>query len=307
MAHDLKDDAANILFNISAVERETGLSKDTLRMWERRYDFPQPVRDTHGDRAYTTEQITKLRLIRRLLDQGHRPGKIIGLDDAHLERLVTDPAGDEPQRQDIAVYIQLLRSHDALGLRRHLSQAIARQGLQKFVVDTVAPLSLAVGEAWMRGEIAVFEEHLYTELMEGLLRNAISALQPQGSAPRVLLTTLPNEQHGLGLLMVEAMLTVENALCIALGTETPVTEIAQAAQAHNTDLVALSFSSAYPETKAVEALRELRALLPEPVLLCAGGTGVARIRRRPDGVRLIADLEKMCDFVRQWRAENSSY
>lgn len=307
MAHDLRDDAANILFNISAVERETGLSKDTLRMWERRYDFPQPVRDSNGDRAYTTEQIAKLRLIRRLLDQGHRPGKIIGLDDAHLERLVTDPAGDQPRRQDIAIYIQLLQSHEALELRRHLSQAIARQGLQKFVVDTVAPLTETVGEAWMRGEIAVFEEHLYTELMEGLLRNAISALQPQGSAPRVLLTTLPNEQHGLGLLMVEAMLTVENALCIALGTETPVTEIAQAAQAHDTNIVALSFSSVCPEAKAVEALRELRALLPESVLLCAGGSGVARIRRRLDGIHLIVELEEMCEFVRQWRAEHSSY
>jgi DNA-binding transcriptional MerR regulator len=307
MAHHTKDDADTILFNISAVERETGLSKDTLRVWERRYHFPRPVRDDNGDRAYTTEQITKLRLIKRLLDQGHRPGKIIGLDDTHLERLVSEPAGDQPPRQDIAVYIHLVRSHQALELRRHLSQAMARQGLQRFVTQTVGPLTQAVGEAWMRGEIAVFEEHLFTELMEGLLRNAITALQPQGNAPRVLLTSLPNEQHNLGLLMVEAMLTVENALCIALGTETPVTEIAQAAQAHRTDIVALSFSGAYPETKAIEALRELRTLLPEPVLLCAGGAGVGRIRRRLDGIELITDLEKMCELVRQWRAEHSSY
>ena len=79
MAHHTKDDAETILFNISAVERETGLTKDTLRVWERRYGFPHPVRDDNGDRAYTTQQITKLRLIKRLLDQGHRPGKIIGL------------------------------------------------------------------------------------------------------------------------------------------------------------------------------------------------------------------------------------
>ncbi|UCH47959.1 MAG: MerR family transcriptional regulator [Betaproteobacteria bacterium] len=307
MAHDTKDGAATILFNISAVERETGLSKDTLRVWERRYDFPHPVRDDNGDRAYTTGQIAKLRLIKRLLDQGHRPGKIIGLDDEHLERLVTEPAGDQPPRQDIAVYIRLVRSHQALELRRHLSQAMARQGLQKFVVDTVAPLTRAVGEAWMRGEIAVFEEHLYTELMEGLLRNAITALQPQGNAPRVLLTSLPNEPHNLGLLMVEAMLTVENALCIPLGTETPVTEIAQAAQAHRVDMVALSFSSAYPESKAIDALRELRSLLPDSTLLCAGGAGIARIRRRLDGIQLIIELEKMCELVRQWRAEHSSY
>ena len=50
---------------ISAVERETGIPKDLLRMWERRYGFPLPGRDEHGDRVYPREQIDKLRLLRR--------------------------------------------------------------------------------------------------------------------------------------------------------------------------------------------------------------------------------------------------
>jgi hypothetical protein len=33
---------------IASVERETGLSKDTLRVWERRYGFPTPERDANG-------------------------------------------------------------------------------------------------------------------------------------------------------------------------------------------------------------------------------------------------------------------
>ncbi|MBS1173585.1 MAG: MerR family transcriptional regulator [Proteobacteria bacterium] len=36
--------------SISAVERDTGLSKDTLRVWERRYGFPVPQRDALGER-----------------------------------------------------------------------------------------------------------------------------------------------------------------------------------------------------------------------------------------------------------------
>lgn len=307
MARYSTETAEKILFNISAVERETGLSKDTLRIWERRYNFPKPTRDDNGDRAYTAKQVARLRLIKRLLDQGHRPGKIIGLDDDSLMRLTTEPADDAPVRQDIAVYIRLIKSHEALELRRHLSQAMARGGLQNFIVDIVAPLTRAVGEAWMRGEIAVFEEHLYSELMEGLIRNAVAAVQPQGTAPRVLLTSLPNEQHNLGLLMVEAMLTIENAMCIPLGTETPVTDIVQAARAHKADMVALSFSSAYPESKALEGLQELRTLLPTGIDLCAGGAGVSRLRRRIDESILIGDLEKICDLVRQWRAEHSSY
>ncbi len=61
---------------IAAVERDTGLSKDTLRVWERRYGFPQPTRDANGERVYPSEQVEKLRLLKRLMDQGHRPGKI---------------------------------------------------------------------------------------------------------------------------------------------------------------------------------------------------------------------------------------
>ncbi|NBW47360.1 MAG: MerR family transcriptional regulator, partial [Betaproteobacteria bacterium] len=65
-------DPSNAL-SIASVERDTGLSKDTLRVWERRYGFPQPTRDALGERAYPLEQVERLRLVKRLLDAGHRP------------------------------------------------------------------------------------------------------------------------------------------------------------------------------------------------------------------------------------------
>ena len=37
---------------IAAVERDVGLSKDVLRVWERRYGFPVPERDANGERLY---------------------------------------------------------------------------------------------------------------------------------------------------------------------------------------------------------------------------------------------------------------
>ena len=49
-------------YNIAAVERDTGLSKDTLRVWERRYGFPKPLRDQHDERLYSLPELEKLRL-----------------------------------------------------------------------------------------------------------------------------------------------------------------------------------------------------------------------------------------------------
>ena len=73
---------------IAAVERETGLGKDTLRVWERRYGFPRPLRDEHGERLYPPEQVERLHQIRRLMDQGLRPGKLLGASEAEFAALV---------------------------------------------------------------------------------------------------------------------------------------------------------------------------------------------------------------------------
>src|SRR5690349_15444917 len=191
--------------NISAVERETGLSKDVLRMWERRYGFPRPARDENGERQYTLAETAKLRAIKRLMDVGVRPGRIIGLSLDQLNTLADARApmrahdGVPPERDIVSI----LRAHDAGALQQAIAQWMMRQGLQRFVVDTLAPLNRVVGEAWMRGDLHVFEEHLYSEQVQGSLRTAINAFARHAGHPRVLLTTLPSEQHGLGLLMVE--------------------------------------------------------------------------------------------------------
>src|SRR5215510_16216590 len=70
-------ESSGLTLNISAVERESGLSKDVLRMWERRYGFPKPSRDDNGERRYSVAEVAKLRAIKRLMDVGLRPGKII--------------------------------------------------------------------------------------------------------------------------------------------------------------------------------------------------------------------------------------
>jgi len=307
-----------LTLNISAVERDTGLSKDTLRMWERRYGFPEPQRDVNGERVYPVKQVQKLRLVKRLMDRGHRPGKIISrsvddlltlgsMPDSTRGRIAGNLRGslsDSPLEANPEVQhcISLLRAHELTDVRRHLAHALLTQGLQRFVIETVAPLNLAVGNGWMRGDIAIFEEHLYTEQIQAILRNALATIQQQGRAPRVLLTSFPNELHGLGLLMVEALLCIEGAACVPLGTATPVAEIAQAVQAHNADIVALSFSAAFNERLAATGLSELRAQLPDHVSIWAGGTAMRRLRKTVPGVELIGDLGTLGAMLEAWRA-----
>lgn len=308
-------DSAPIDLSISAVERDTGIGKDTLRVWERRYGFPMPHRDANSERVYPLVQVEKLRVIKRLMDQGHRPGRIVAqsmealqqvsrgeaaLDSAQsLARVQTDDA--------LAIYIPLVQNQDAEGLRAHLLTTLRHEGLQQFVTHWVAPLTVRVGELWARGDLAVHQEHLFTECVSRILRQAIADV-PKGAkvtGPTVLLTTFPQEAHGIGLLMVESLLTLQGCRCVSLGTQTPVRDIVQAAISYKADVVGLSFSVNMNPNHIVEGLAELKLLLPETMEVWVGGQAPALRRRAMDHVRVLQDLASIASAVQAWRQRDA--
>jgi DNA-binding transcriptional MerR regulator/methylmalonyl-CoA mutase cobalamin-binding subunit len=301
---------APIHLSIAAVERDTGLSKDTLRVWERRYGFPNPERDHFGERIYSIDQVDRLRAIRRLMDIGYRPGKIIGLSLEDLQALAESvpqaaPLASEDQAADLDQLMNVLKSHEIEDLRRQLSQRVLRLGLARFVTELVAPLTERVGDTWARGQLEIYEEHLFTESMQVVLRNAISTIPQPGNRPRVLLTTFPSEPHGMGLLMVEALLALEGCRCFSLGVQTPVWDIVLAAQAQDIDLVVLSFSPVMNPTLVVDGLTELRAKLPKSVEIWAGGRCPVLGRRAPDGIRVVTEFADLTKSVVDWRHRHS--
>ena len=299
-----------MLVSIAAVERDTGIGKDTLRIWERRYGFPTPGRDAFGERSYPLEQVEKLRVIKRLLDQGHRPGRIVALPMETLLRLSQGQSSTpqklslEPgQDNDLRDFLDCVLQHDADGLRRRLNQAVVSLGHYRFITDLVAPLNGMIGDAWVRGELEIFEEHLYTECITSVLRQAIGNV-PQAqvqSRPSILLTTFPQESHGLGLLMVECLLALEGCRCLSLGTQTPLPDISKAAVAHQVDIVALSFSLSLNANQVMEGLQELRQQLPPDVQIWVGGRNPVLRRRSLPGVMALGSLELIPGQVRDWR------
>ncbi len=306
---DNKEEAAGL--KIAAVERETGLGKDTLRVWERRYGFPAPVRDALGERCYSSAEVDKLRVVKRLLDAGHRPGALMPLSVQELQQLgqrsseATLSLDDAAANEELSALLVLLRTHDLAGLRRRLSQAQVRLGLIAFVSEVIAPLNKLVGQAWARGDLNVYQEHSYTETVQRVLRTAIQGLNVAGDelSPRVLLSTLPGEPHGLGLLMAEALFAAEGAHCHSLGVQTPPSDLRLAVAAYRADVLALSFTACMGTHQVLDALAELRRMLPDSVQLWAGGSAPALRRCELDGVLAMRGLDEIAGALRQWRSQ----
>lgn len=296
--------ALDIMLPIQAVERETGVSKELLRMWERRYRFPTPARDRQGDRIYTQEQINKLRLLRRLIDAGFRPGKIIGMEINDLEALLRSNYSNrvESSPELEKELIESLQGKDPHMVREYLSHQLVKMGLQSFILEFLQYANTMVGDAWMRGLIEVHEEHLYTDQVQTLIRGAISNLRPATRSPRIMLTTAPDESHTLGILMVEAMLRLDDIDAICFGPMMPVREIVQAAGKHHMDIVGISFSTSFPTSHAIEFLEDLRFRLPPQIRIWAGGNALRSTRRNVDGVDFFHELDSIRKGIQAWQA-----
>lgn len=273
---------------IASVERETGLSEDTLRAWERRYGFPTPSRNAAGERMYPPEQVRRLVRIKRLMDRGHSPEALLTMDERALLAL------DE--------WMRLVETRDHPSMQRLFHRELAKLGMLSFVQNTLVPLTRLVSEAWARNQMDVLDEHLLWENIEQYFRKTIADLAPlEDSHPRCLLTTLPGEAHMLGLLMVEALLMLEDAHPVPLGPQTPIAGIVRAVETERIDVVCLSFSIVYPPAQAVQGLTELRRALPAHVQIWAGGQGVKGLRKPIAGVQVIPEFDDLFIWLAGWR------
>ncbi len=74
------DPRTKTLMRSGAAARLAGLSPSTLRIWEHRYGVVAPPKSASGQRAYSLNDVERLRLVKRLTVEGHAIGTIAHLD-----------------------------------------------------------------------------------------------------------------------------------------------------------------------------------------------------------------------------------
>jgi DNA-binding transcriptional MerR regulator len=89
-------------FRIGTVAKMTGIPPATLRTWERRYEVVEPSRSDNGERMYSLEDVTRLRLLREGSDAGRRIGELADMDNEEIRQFVEDrqPRPTTPSEPD---------------------------------------------------------------------------------------------------------------------------------------------------------------------------------------------------------------
>ena len=281
--------------SIKTAAHLTGIAIETLRVWERRYGFPKPVRRETGRRHYSGDDIARLQLIARVLQTGFRPGEIIHYSTDQLLRLLegqppTRDLAAMPQKEATGTAVERLVELLLLGnideLQRLLRALAASHGPKPFVVDLAQPFAVRVGELWARGKLEIHQEHIASECVSTQLRLLLAQSLGATPAPLVLLGNLPDEPHRLPLELVAVYLAASQATPQLLGLQTPPREFAASARSLRADVVGVTVTAPPADERAKARLAELRLLLPGHVALWVGGAHAAEVA--PPGAEVIS-------------------
>jgi MerR family transcriptional regulator, light-induced transcriptional regulator len=268
--------------SIGTLSSATGVPVDTLRTWERRYGFPVPTTRTEGShRRYAADTIAQVQLIVRALELGHRPSAVVGRDPGELRRLLgapLAPPGAASDRADadqrvVARWLELTRLMDD-ALAGELHRSLAEMAAIPLLERRLGPFLQEMGEAWARGELRVAMEHFAAERVREFLGAQWRGANEGNRSARAaaVLATPPGERHNLGLHMAAWVIALAGVRVIFLGADTPVEEVAFAAQSEGVRAVVLSVAAGYSGPLGAH-LATLRTLLPSTVGLALGGAG----------------------------------
>jgi DNA-binding transcriptional MerR regulator/methylmalonyl-CoA mutase cobalamin-binding subunit len=273
---------------ISVVAERTGLSRDVLRVWERRYGAVEPARTPGGQRLYSDEDVRRFRLLAAATKQGRSISSVARLSLAELARMVAEDAAARGVAATEAATVSYAhvaaaalvhaRALDGSSLDRELRRAIALHGFPAFLEEIVPDLMRQIGDEWRAGHLNVAHEHLASAAVLAVVFEAIRAVPETPSAPRLLVATPSGEHHAVGSALAAATAALEGWTIVYLGVDVPSSDIAAAAVATGARAVALSVVYRDEPAHVVRELRALRAKLPPQVQLVVGGAAAAQLK-----------------------------
>jgi len=281
---------------IHRVSKLTGLSKDVIRVWERRYGLVKPLRSANRYREYSDEDVALLRFLKEELDRGQTIGALAVEGRASL--LQRMHASAAPSRRDLTPHdhlldelVALLDPLDKTQFERKLNGAVAVIPFEEAVQRILLPLQRRVGELWHEGRINVAVEHYVTKLIQQKLFSVINQLPVNEFGPRVLVACPEGEFHEIGAQAVAYLAAARGCHVFYLGPNLPTQDLSAFCERIAPDLVLLSLTEMKPESAARQFLQELESIASRwPVAI--GGQGALAIEHllRDSKIELLDDL-----------------
>lgn len=301
---------------IRVVSRRTGLTPAVLRAWEKRYGVVDPERSAGGQRLYSDDDVNRLSLLRRAVEEGRAISQVSGLSTQELEGLVKEDEserlrgpGPNPLHSSTGGEILVLAERavsdlDPYGLERILMRGAMSLPLVAVLDEVVTPLLDSIGTSWRQGRYGPGHEHLATVQVRRFLEWLLGTISHTVLAPVLLTATPAGERHELGALLSAVSGAAEGWRAVFLGPDLPAEEIALAALRLEARVVGISAVDPGTAEALPGQVRALRGRLPPGVQVFVGGTA-AEMKNdalRGEGVEVLGSFGELRVRLRALRA-----
>ncbi len=230
----------DVLYSIGTVTHITGIPEVTLRVWERRYSFPQTVRTSGGHRQYSQQNVLQLQWVKMHMDAGMRAGRairtrLLAERDAAVAASLREalPLCEPPIPALVAaqsLLLEALLAFDSDKATHILDKVTTQYPLERVVLDVVGPTLSAIGESWSAGEVEIVTEHFASNFLRHQLLKWMSACPSPYSVDPVVLACAPEELHEGSLLMLGVLLRQLRWPVVYLGQSLPLSDLAALAE-----------------------------------------------------------------------------
>ncbi|MBM4376121.1 MAG: MerR family transcriptional regulator [Deltaproteobacteria bacterium] len=266
-------------YRIKTVSELTGIPKNTLIAWERRYGLIEPDRHGNRYRSYSDKDVALLKRIKRLIEEGYKISEAVELL-RHPERQPevarvanTNSADFDSLERARAELLPVLLDFDAqraeVLLQRYGTLPYAR-----LIEELYYPMLRSVGEGWAEGRVSIAQEHFVTSFCrERFLAMLMQIGGARGSGPHAVCTTYPGDLHELGILGVSVLLALSGWRITYLGPNLPATELHKTGRTLRPDWVCTSLVMPVASSDLEAYIQMVRDLLPKRTWLAIGGAG----------------------------------
>ena len=268
---------------IHRVAKLTGLSKDVIRVWERRFEILKPSRGANRYRNYSDEDVALLRFLKEQLDAG---GSIGELAKFGREELLGRARASAPRASFVDnTFSRLLREllstlnpFDRVIFEKRLNGAVAVVPFEEALHGILLPLQEQVGQLWHESHIDVAIEHYVTKHIQQKIFSAMNQLPVAEFGAKVIVACPPGEEHDIAALTVAYRCRVRGCRVYYLGANVPVASLANLCGKVEPDLTIISFPLALSDDKVTELVQALADEVSPVSNLAVGGHGAIAMR-----------------------------
>ena len=270
---------------IHRVSKLTGLSKDVIRVWERRFGLLKPTRGANRYRNYSDEDVMMLRYLKEQLDGGASIGELAKLG---REELVTRARASAPPAavvenmfgRLVRELVSTLNPLDRVTFERRLNGAVAVVPFDEALQGILLPLQEQVGQLWHDGHVGIAVEHYVTSQIQQKIFSAMNQLPVAEFGASVVVACPPGEEHDIAALAVAYQCRVRGCRVYYLGANVPIAELVKLCREVKPDLTILSFPIVRSEDKVTELIQTLVQDVSILSDVAVGGHGALAIRDR---------------------------